>query len=309
MSQYIRCIYQDSKGNYWFGPAGQTVARYDVNTLKYFSTEEFFNGNPHARQEYNSIHAITEVASGDIWFGTEHGLVRHDGYKFRSYTIEHGLDDLYIGRKCILADKKGTLWVGTKSGVYQYLPAADTTGGRCFEKFDLIPSLFVKDIMEDKSGNIWFATADSGVYRYNGKTISNFKNIEGLGDNVAGGMLHDSSGNYWFTMKGGICKYDGEHFTKYTTADGIGGSEVWGICMERSDIIWITSRGSTTRFNTSLPKNDPGAFRVFTENDGINCCVQSMHLDRSGNMWWGAGAGLYRFDGQNFYQVKRHGPW
>ena len=45
VSQYIRSIFQDSKGNFWFGPAGQSVARYDVKTLKYFSKIEFFHGN------------------------------------------------------------------------------------------------------------------------------------------------------------------------------------------------------------------------------------------------------------------------
>ncbi|MBL0256874.1 MAG: hypothetical protein IPQ03_04795 [Bacteroidetes bacterium] len=29
VGQYIRSIFQDSKGNYWFGTAGQSVARFD----------------------------------------------------------------------------------------------------------------------------------------------------------------------------------------------------------------------------------------------------------------------------------------
>jgi ligand-binding sensor domain-containing protein len=34
-----------------------------------------------------------------------------------------------------------------------------------------------------------------------------------------------------------------------------------------------------------------------------------MYQDTSGNMWWGAGSGLFRFDGKQFYQVKQNGPW
>lgn len=45
VSQYIRSIFQDSKGNFWFAPAGQSVARYDEKTLKYYSKIEFFHGN------------------------------------------------------------------------------------------------------------------------------------------------------------------------------------------------------------------------------------------------------------------------
>jgi ligand-binding sensor domain-containing protein len=110
-------------------------------------------------------------------------------------------------------------------------------------------------------------------------------------------------------MKGGICRYDGKTFREFTTKDGLGGSEVWGIYIEKSGIIWITARGSTTRYDPSIPISNSKAFTVFTVEDGINCCVQSMYQDRSGNMWWGTGQGLYRFDGKRFYQVKQNGPW
>jgi ligand-binding sensor domain-containing protein len=308
VSQYIRSIFQDSKGNFWFGPAGQSVVRYDEKTLKYFSESEFFQGNNNVHNEY-SVHAIAEDKKGNIWFGTYRGVIKYDGKTFGSYTEQNGLSNIKIGRKCILIDKAGTIWVGTAGGVFRYVPSADSTGGICFSLFHLLPPVNVKDIMEDKTGNIWFASEGNGVFRYDGKAIKNITEKEGLGDNYAGGMIQDKAGNYWFTMKAGICRYDGKSFTEFTTKDGLGGSEVWGIYMEKSGIIWITARGSTTRYDPSIPISNPKAFTVFTIADGLNCCVQSMYQDRSGNMWWGAGAGLYRFDGKRFYQVKQKGPW
>ncbi|HSD14807.1 MAG TPA: two-component regulator propeller domain-containing protein [Flavobacterium sp.] len=317
VSQYIRTIFQDSKGNYWFGPAGQSVARYDEKTLQYYSRTEFFHGNSKADPNFNSVHAIAEDKKGNIWFGTDCGAVKYDGKTFRSYTEEDGLRNITVGRKSILVDKNGTVWVGTSGGVFRFNPSADNTGGKSFLPFDLLSTIKVKDIMEDKTGNIWFASQDNGVFRYDGKTIENIMEKEGLGDNYAGGMAQDKTGNFWFTMKDGICRYDPsastgtdtKAFTSITTKDGLGGSEVWGIYIEKSGIIWITSRGSTTRYDPSIDISNPKAFTVFTEKDGINCCVQSMYQDKAGNMWWGAGAGLYRFDGKRFYQVKQNGPW
>ena len=137
----------------------------------------------------------------------------------------------------------------------------------------------------------------------------NFNEKEGLDENYAGGLAQDKAGNMWFTMKNGICRYDGKTFTEYTPKDGLGGTEFWGIIIEQSGIVWITARGSTTRFDPSIPLPNPKAFTVFTPADGLNCCVQSMFQDKSGNMWWSAGQGLYRFDGKRFYQVKQNGPW
>lgn len=317
VSQYIRSIFQDSKGNFWFGPAGQSVVRYDGETLKYYSKDEFFYGNSAVDRDYGiSVHAIAEDKNGNIWFGTNYGVIKYDarlpdglGESFRSYTEESGLSNTRVGRKSILVDKSGDIWVGTQGGVFRYIPSADSTGGQCFSLFHLLPPINVKDIMEDNNGNIWFASQDKGVFRYDGKKVYNITEKEGLSDNYAGGMAQDKAGDFWFTMKDGICRYDGKTFTNFTTKDGIGGSEIWGIFIEQSGIIWITARGSTTRFDPSVPISNPKAFTVFTVEDGLNCCVQSMYQDRSGNMWWGTGQGLYRFDGKRFYQVKQNGPW
>lgn len=310
VSQYIRCIFQDSKGQYWFGPAGQSVARFDGSTLEYYSMEEFFRGNGGVtRTMGNSVHAIAEDNHGNMWFGTEFGVVRYDGMFFKSYSEEEGLSNTQIGRRSILVDRDGTIWVGNMAGVFRYLPFADKVGGKSFVQFDRVPKIRVKDIVQDKAGNIWFASEEKGVFRYDGDDVKNFTQKEGLGDNVAGGIFEDPEGKIWFTMRGGICRYDGKTFTEYTTDDGIGGSDIWGINGEKSGIIWITARGSTTRFDPSLPTSDPEAFKVFEVEDGINCCVQSMYRDRKGDMWWGTGQGLYRFDGERFYQVKQKGPW
>ena len=301
VSQYIRSIFQDSKGNLWFGTLGEGVVRYDVKTLTYFSNPDCFNNN--------TVYAINEDQNGNLWFGTDLGVYKYDGITFRNYNQKDGLNHIDITRKGILVDKSGTVWVGTHGGVFRYDPVAESKGEQSFSLFQALPPVDVAGILEDKNGNIWFASFENGVFRYDGKTMTHITEKEGLGHNYAGSMAQDEAGNMWFTMKNGICKYNGKTFTEYTAKDGLGGTEFWGLYIEQSGIIWITARGSTTRFDPSIPLPNPKAFTVFTPDDGINCCVQSMYQDKSGNMWWGAGQGLFRFDGQKFYQVKQNGPW
>ena len=301
VSQYIRSIYQDSKGNMWFGTINDGVVKYDGSVLTYFSDEDGFIAA--------SVFAITEDTAGNIWLGTDNGLYKYDGKIFRNYRQQHGLMHINISRKGIVVDKSGTIWVGTHAGVYQYNVAADKKGEPCFSLFTLLPPINVAGIMEDKEGNIWFASSDNGVFKYNGISIKQYTQHKLLSENYAGGMAQDSAGNMWFTMQNGICKFDGKSFSTYTAKDGIGGTEIWGIYIEKSGIIWVTARGYTTRFNPGVALPNPKAFSVYTAKDGFTCCVQSMYQDKSGKMWWGTGQGLYRFDGNRFYQVKQKGPW
>lgn len=306
VSQYIRSIFQDSKGNLWFGTLGEGVVRYDEKTLTYFSTPDGFITS--------TVYAINEDKNGNLWFGTDQGVYKYDGNTFKNYSQKDGLNHIDITRKGILVDKSGAIWVGTHGGVYRYDPVADSEGRKGFSLFKELGTVNIAGIMEDRNGNIWFASSNKGVFRYDGKTITNLAEKEGLGENYAGGIAEDKDGNMWFTMKNGICKYDpkqavGQRFTEYTSKDGLGGTEFWGIIIEQSGIIWITARGSTTRFDPFIPLPNPKAFTVFTPADGLNCCVQSMYQDKSGNMWWGAGSGLFRFNGKRFYQVKQKGPW
>lgn len=301
VSQYIRSIFQDSKGNMWFGTLGEGVVRYDKKTLTYFSHPEGFINN--------TVYAIAEDHAGNMWFGTDQGVYRYDGKTFRNYHQKDGLQHLDISRKGILVDQQGRLWVGTHGGVYRYDPIKDAAGSPCFSLFPLLPPINVAGIMEDNEGNIWFATTGKGVFRYDGNSVVNFNEIEGLGENYAGGIAQDPQGFMWFTMRTGVCRFDGKTFTKYTAQDGLGGTEFWGILVERSGIVWITARGSTTRFDPSLALRDKKACTIFTPEDGLNCCVQSMYQDDSGRVWLGAGSGLFRFDGRKFHKVKQEGPW
>jgi ligand-binding sensor domain-containing protein len=47
--------------------------------------------------------------------------------------------------------------------------------------------------MEDRAGNIWFAT-NGGAYRYDGKTLTNISEKDGLCNNSVNCILEDKDG-------------------------------------------------------------------------------------------------------------------
>ena len=66
----------------------------------------------------SSIHVIFQDSRGFMWFGTQDGLNRYDGYTFKIYKPDpdapSSLSDRWI--TAILEDKEGYLWIGTRQG-------------------------------------------------------------------------------------------------------------------------------------------------------------------------------------------------
>ncbi|MDQ3048675.1 MAG: hypothetical protein M3R27_14090, partial [Bacteroidota bacterium] len=83
-------------------------------------------------------------------------------------------------------------------------------------------SSYVRSILEDKSGNLWFGTDGGGASKYDGKTFTHYTDKEGLGNNTVWSIIEDRNGNLWFgTNGGGVSKYDGKSFTHYTEKEGL----------------------------------------------------------------------------------------
>lgn len=56
----------------------------------------------------NEIHGILKDKKGFVWIGTDKGLCRSDGKKFKVYPTKDGL--VYNAILEIKEDKKGRIW-------------------------------------------------------------------------------------------------------------------------------------------------------------------------------------------------------
>ena len=74
----IRSIFEDSKGNYWFGSLQEGIAIFDGNEFKYFTMNEGLSDN--------QIRSIEEDKNGNVWISTAHGVSSYDGVKITNHT-------------------------------------------------------------------------------------------------------------------------------------------------------------------------------------------------------------------------------
>ncbi len=194
----VTCIYEDRTGNIWFGTGGG-ASRYDGKSFRNFTTKEGLSNN--------DVTTIMEDKTGKLWFGTRGNACFYDG---KTFTVFDAVYNVWS----IIEDKKGNIWLsGNRLGRYDgstftnftddpvYYIYEDKKGniwtssitdrGR-LSRYDE-RSLWNKKptvteitsdpgaifgILEDDKGNIWFGTF-GGVYRYDGNTITDFKDKEG----------------------------------------------------------------------------------------------------------------------------------
>jgi ligand-binding sensor domain-containing protein len=157
----INSIIEDKKGKLWFGTSGSTYV-YDGKTFTVFTSKD--------GKAFNNVWSIIEDKRGNIWLGGGDGLWRYDGRTFTNFT-ENFVSYVY-------EDKKGNIW--TSGG-------SDNGQGFALSRYDekslstnkptvtqITQSLNLFGILEAADGSIWFGAFD-GVYRYDGKTITDFK--------------------------------------------------------------------------------------------------------------------------------------
>jgi ligand-binding sensor domain-containing protein/serine phosphatase RsbU (regulator of sigma subunit) len=158
-------------------------------------------------------------------------------------------------------------------------------------------SSYVRAILEDRSGNLWFGTDGVGVSRYDGESFTHFTEKEGLSNNRVRSMIEDSKGNLWFgTDGGGVSRYDGKSFTHFTEKDGLSNNKVRSMIEDKKGFLWIGTEGG------GVSRYDGETFTHFTQKEGLsNNRVKSMLEDSKGNLWFGTdGGGVNCYDGESF---------
>ena len=161
------------------------------------------------------VNCLLQDRTGFIWFGTDDGLNRFDGYEVKVYRNNPD-DKSSLSENIIWAlweDHSGNLWIGTKTGgLNKYDPITDK-----FEHWELdsasAEEITITYIYEDSKSNIWIGTYRNGLYRFNPSQnkFDHWQNTLGnpklLSNNFITAVIEDHNSNIWIGTYAGLDKF------------------------------------------------------------------------------------------------------
>jgi ligand-binding sensor domain-containing protein/serine phosphatase RsbU (regulator of sigma subunit) len=280
----------------------------------------------------NTVNDIVQDDLGFIWFATQVGAVRYDGYDYEYFNEATGLPDDYVN--CLFVDSKGKIWFGTQGGIGVY------NGEKVYtidEDSGLIDN-WVNGMIEDRDGNIW-AWTPYGISVITSDSIFNYDRNSGLTGDVILDALVDSRGRVhmvthkkqgitiftdprspeklvdgdeifrailevgpdeiWYaSQESGILVCKEEIKYRLGQTEGLSDSIVLCLMKDQYDRVWCST------YQDGLFVYENGMFRQVPGDGSENPIAQELIEDRQGRIWLrGFQDGVWMLDDDRFKHI------
>ena len=258
-----------------------------------------------------AVHAVVQDSRGLLWFGTQDGLNRYNGYDITVFN-NNPEDPASLANGWIWSlfeDSRGDLWIGTDGGgLSRFLPDREE-----FERFVSDPSNpfslshdSIRVIYEDGAGMLWIGTDGGGLNRLDPTTrrftryAHDPANPASLSNDRVRSITEDASGALWIgTDGGGVNIFDNanDSFLHLSHDDSVPHSlsdDRVRVIRETADgAIWVgTYESGLDRFDITT-----GRFTHFVHADDdrqslADDRVRDLFQDSMGTLWVATDGGL-----------------
>lgn len=275
-------------------------------------------------RSYGRISSIVKDDQGFLWFGTNSGLQRYDGYRLREFQHDpgnpKGLSGSYINT--LFKDRSGNLWVASDEYLERYDPAT--------ESFTHSPSVgggiegWVWHISQDRTGTLWLAT-HAGLARLDPASwqIVRHKHRPGdptsLSSDFVTSTFEQRDGTFWVATTDGLDIFDRRtgkvtrHFPlPQHTPTSLQVESVVDLFEDHANVLWVIYS-----FGNGLARVDRQHNRLVEYSlagDGSDrtplAGVRAIYESEDGTLWLGsASRGILKLDRQRQRFIRyRHDP-
>ncbi len=294
------------------------------NEIAFHSILSNFSNDP---DYYYGIRAISPVRNDKVLLGTMGwgpNLLDLNNHKTKNIVLDPNDENRGKNIQAILKDHNNNYWFGTE-GDGVFFMQSDITS--CVNSTKLInyrafPDAFPENslmndfimcMMEDSQNNIWFGTWYGLSLLSNSERlkpdqskafIQNFLNSTNndstLSSNTILCMLQDNNGNIWVGTQNGLNKVvvkGNNYFFESNIVDIYGQSltskSITSIFQSKKGEIWF----STLDGGICLLNPQKMTYSEFNSKNGFaDLLVNSISDDKKGNLWFGTGNGICRYN-------------
>jgi ligand-binding sensor domain-containing protein len=283
-SNHIASIEFDHDENLWMSTKYNGIGKFNINANNCIVYNQANSGLPFDQWNYK----IIVDKNNNIWVACQRWLACLKGDIWQSWEIGSPISSSFSIRD-LLIDSTGRVWVcstigiGTfENGSYKQIPEITGT---------------VYCIALDKNKNLWFGTANNGLYSYNGKTFTNYNTSNSsLTSNTIFALKFDTQNNLWLASNG-LIKFNGSVFTLFPTPSS---NLLLSIQPDKNDTIWCgTFDGVLLCFNGSK----------FTSISVSNSPLKSNYISDiacdNNSVWIGTQSNLVKSNNFNLSSVSK----
>lgn len=270
----VRCLKLRADGTLWVGTIGAGLWRYRGGRLEPVDTAGMLPSS--------TVLALAEDAYGQLWLGTQSGLVRLSQTPMQLTRLPNAGDPDF---ETIADNGGGSFWVAA-----QQLYRVDN-GQAQPVRLPGLGTASVRNVFRASNGSLWVGTDGSGAFRIDGKHVQHFVAPRDLTNNFIRAFLQTRNGAIWIATDEGVTRVDGSGEHKFSEADGLAYFSTRCLLEDSEGSVWVgTDRGvSLWRQGRFVSTSVTAALQEEQ--------VWSMLQDRSGVLWFGTrDHGLYRLE-------------
>jgi len=265
---------------------------------------------------------VTQILQDDrgfIWFPSQYGLNRYDGYKFRVFKHEPGRPNSLSGVliHSLFKDHSGMLWIGFDESLDKFDPVTEAVTHYHIADSDAQGETFpVMYISQDRAGMLWLATSGGlfGLDPSTGQTIRyqhDPNNPFSLSSNVIRFTDEDSKGTFWVASTEGLDAFD-RKTGRVTLHIPLHEPGQISFHEDRFGVLWIVhfTGGGLAAFDPKTNTVTQYSIDKAHVSAPLPTGMMGVLEDRDGTLWFGTmGNGLLKFDRKGMRFIRyRHDP-
>jgi signal transduction histidine kinase/streptogramin lyase len=226
---------------------------------------------------HNNLLSLFQDAEGNVWVGTQGGLLRMSPSAASTVTTA---DREPQSINTIYQDPRGELYVTALNGRLMRV-AGDTLAPVALPAG--MAGMPIRNVYRDRGGILWMGTDGQGAIRGAARLTMR----DGLVNEFVRAFCEDREGAMWIGTDGGLSRYRDGVFRNFNTQDGLAYGSIRALLVDHAGDLWVATDGGLSRFHEGAFVADPLLDKLSGQK------VWALHEDSEGGMWVGThGGGL-----------------